>query len=316
MNASGKSYYEKDKKLIDLYLAGESVRSIAKSVKLSPERVSQRLERNGFSGRNYRWVPKKNKLLSALRKEKSFQVVAQNLQLSEQKLNSAIRYYSLEEKLSEAKRRWRKKKSNDYYLSRQGELINKIRKLASELGHTPRQEDLQDAKIPHMTLVRTFGSLADAMVASGLMPNGHRYTAPLPKDFEDIESPTTDLGEAVRRANLIRATKKEILEPKGSQKPKQKTVTSKVYYRDPNVIAWVLSYAKGVCELCSNKGYKTDSVDNYLEVHHVIPLSSGGPDTISNAVAICETCHGKLHRAKDRDRLKKKLYKRTGRLRK
>lgn len=31
------------------------------------------------------------------------------------------------------------------------------------------------------------------------------------------------------------------------------------------------------------------------EVHHLIPLSKGGTTTMSNLIAICETCHNRQH---------------------
>lgn len=33
----------------------------------------------------------------------------------------------------------------------------------------------------------------------------------------------------------------------------------------------------------------------YLETHHIICLSHGGPDTIDNTVALCPNCHRKMH---------------------
>ncbi|HDR7378766.1 TPA: HNH endonuclease [Bacillus toyonensis] len=33
----------------------------------------------------------------------------------------------------------------------------------------------------------------------------------------------------------------------------------------------------------------------YLEVHHVVPLATGGEDSVENAVALCQNCHRKAH---------------------
>lgn len=305
------------KSIFQKFDQGKTQAEIARDLGVTRETIRLHLKKHGQSGHNYRWIPDRNDLLLALKQEASFQAVAQKVKISEKKLTGAIRYYSVEKYLSAAKSRWRKKKSEAYYLSRQGIFINAVRKLAAELGHTPRFEDLSDAKISHSTLIRTFGSLADAMIASGLEPNQHgRPSSSLPIKFGDTVSPSTDIDEVIRKATLIRSANPDIPKPKGNKKPKQVKVTVKLYYRDPKVVAWVLNSAKGICELCRKKGYKTYLVDNYLEVHHVLPLSSGGADTISNAVAVCETCHGKLHRAKDRDKLKKILYQRIDRLRK
>ena len=45
------------------------------------------------------------------------------------------------------------------------------------------------------------------------------------------------------------------------------------------------------CRLCIRK---MDT--NVLEVHHIIPVSSGGDDELSNLVLLCHDCHTALHK--------------------
>lgn len=74
-------------------------------------------------------------------------------------------------------------------------------------------------------------------------------------------------------------------------------VTQIVFDRNPYVVAAVLRKANGVCEYCQNRApfnRKTNGLP-YLEVHHVVPLSQGGLDTLENTVAICPNCHRKAH---------------------
>jgi 5-methylcytosine-specific restriction endonuclease McrA len=33
----------------------------------------------------------------------------------------------------------------------------------------------------------------------------------------------------------------------------------------------------------------------YLEVHHIIPLSENGEDSVDNAIALCPNCHRQEH---------------------
>ena len=33
----------------------------------------------------------------------------------------------------------------------------------------------------------------------------------------------------------------------------------------------------------------------YREVHHIIPLSRGGSNSISNLISLCKSCHDKQH---------------------
>ena len=42
--------------------------------------------------------------------------------------------------------------------------------------------------------------------------------------------------------------------------------------------------------ICANCGST-----EHLHLHHIVPLSLGGTNRFTNIVALCETCHGKLH---------------------
>ena len=80
-----------------------------------------------------------------------------------------------------------------------------------------------------------------------------------------------------------------------------------IYYfdRDPQVVAYALLLAKGVCQGCgADKNSLFERASNgsvYLEVHHIDFLSDGGRDTLDNAVALCPTCHRLMHYGKKSD---------------
>lgn len=82
-----------------------------------------------------------------------------------------------------------------------------------------------------------------------------------------------------------------------SKKPKPITVQTTVLQRNPDVVAEVLLRADGICEECKLPAPFFRKKDNspYLEVHHLIPLSSDGDDSVENAVALCPNCHRKMH---------------------
>lgn len=103
--------------------------------------------------------------------------------------------------------------------------------------------------------------------------------------------------------------------PKGSHSPKTVIVATTSYVRDPAVKAWILQAAKGHCEGCGDPApfVGMDGLP-YLEVHHVMPLSSHGSDKTTNAVALCPNCHRRCHYSKDRDEFKLGLYQRVPRL--
>jgi predicted HNH restriction endonuclease len=79
--------------------------------------------------------------------------------------------------------------------------------------------------------------------------------------------------------------------------PKKTIVTQNVFKRNPIVIYEILKRANGKCENCKKSSPFLKDKDNtpYLEVHHKIPLSENGEDTIENAIALCPNCHRHAH---------------------
>lgn len=103
--------------------------------------------------------------------------------------------------------------------------------------------------------------------------------------------------------------------PKGILTPEVTSTTTKTFVRDPAVKAWVLNAAKGKCEGCDQAApFSGQDGLPYLEVHHVMPLSSHGSDRITNAVALCPNCHRRCHLSADRDEFKLELYHKVLRL--
>jgi hypothetical protein len=79
--------------------------------------------------------------------------------------------------------------------------------------------------------------------------------------------------------------------------PERVRVITTAFRRNADVIVKVLDRAQGICERCGSAApfnRRTDGAP-YLEVHHKIPLSQGGHDTVSNAEALCPNCHRNKH---------------------
>ena len=72
-------------------------------------------------------------------------------------------------------------------------------------------------------------------------------------------------------------------------------VTGKVFVRDPEVRRVALVRAGGKCEWCQETGFTMDDGSVFLETHHVVPLSDGGPDSIDNVAALCPNHHREAH---------------------
>ena len=79
--------------------------------------------------------------------------------------------------------------------------------------------------------------------------------------------------------------------------PEKILVTTYVFRRNPDVVAEALIRANGLCEHCGAKApfFRSSDRTPYLEVHHVVPMSSGGLDTLENVMALCPNCHRKMH---------------------
>jgi 5-methylcytosine-specific restriction protein A len=107
------------------------------------------------------------------------------------------------------------------------------------------------------------------------------------QDFEEL------VASALNETQGSRLTRLKV----AKKKPKEITVVSKSYRRNPDVVAEVLFRAKGICERCHIDAPFNKAKDGspYLEVHHKIQLAKGGEDSIENAVALCPNCHRELH---------------------
>jgi len=78
--------------------------------------------------------------------------------------------------------------------------------------------------------------------------------------------------------------------------PEQQIVLARIFRRNPDVIAEVLSRANGVCQGCTEAApFLRADGRPYLEVHHRQPLAAGGADTVENAIALCPNCHRERH---------------------
>jgi 5-methylcytosine-specific restriction endonuclease McrA len=107
----------------------------------------------------------------------------------------------------------------------------------------------------------------------------------------------TSLESRVRRSRLDSSVERRRRLEQAPKLAIRVTETVTVFQRNADVVAEVLSRARGICELCRENAPFCRLSDRtpYLEVHHCIPLAAGGEDTVENAIALCPTCHRKLH---------------------
>jgi len=179
-----------------------------------------------------------------------------------------------------------------------------------QLKHFNSTNDLRPGKYPAKTFSNSyFVGLVSAMI-NGTKPIAQ---SELPRRESRPRLPSAEFDAEVRSLRKDVA----LLLPEGQARPLKKEVTTLQVCRDPAVKAWVLKTSKGKCAACSKPApFKDDDNLPFLEVHHVIHLANGGPDTISNAVALCPNCHRAMHHAKDRKTRVAQLYQRFSRLKK
>ncbi len=88
------------------------------------------------------------------------------------------------------------------------------------------------------------------------------------------------------------------------------TLTSSQYYRSTPVKEYAKARANGMCECCVEPApFKDKEGEPYLEVHHVDELGDGGADRPDRVVAVCPTCHMRIHYGADGEEMNARLQK-------
>jgi 5-methylcytosine-specific restriction protein A len=184
--------------------------------------------------------------------------------------------------------------------------------LANQFGRSEKSYEYRMQNISYIY------SLMGRTWVTGLKPAknvGARVAGELEALINKIEdqksSPVAEFESAV---NTIRQKKRKS-QPKGNINPRKTSTEITQFNRDPEVVAWVLNEANGVCENCSsNAPFLKEDGTPFLEVHHLRRLADGGSDTISNAIAVCPNCHRELHYGTNRVSVQKAIYSKIARL--
>lgn len=95
-----------------------------------------------------------------------------------------------------------------------------------------------------------------------------------------------------------------------AQDVQRRTAITNTFVRKPEVRQAALRRAGGRCEHCGDIGFIMLDGMVFLETHHVIPLSEGGPDAVSNVAALCPNHHREAHFGAKRAAIRQKLISR------
>jgi predicted HNH restriction endonuclease len=76
-----------------------------------------------------------------------------------------------------------------------------------------------------------------------------------------------------------------------------KLITVAGRQRDPAVVAYARVRSGNTCEIasCTMPLFQTFLGVDFVEVHHIKPLSVGGTDTIENVACVCPSHHREAH---------------------
>jgi 5-methylcytosine-specific restriction protein A len=82
--------------------------------------------------------------------------------------------------------------------------------------------------------------------------------------------------------------------------------------RSRHIKEYALSRAKGTCEYCQEKAPFLDVWGyGFLEVHHILSLSDGGPDDPQYVATLCPNCHRRAHYGRDANEVNSRLLERV-----
>jgi 5-methylcytosine-specific restriction protein A len=122
----------------------------------------------------------------------------------------------------------------------------------------------------------------------------HRHLDPIPWAIESYNA-TTGQCILVRGGADVKSVDQFDVALPSTPDPEQVDVHGKAFVRSAAVRAAVLARAKGRCEYCGKPGFATTLGEVFLETHHIVPLSKGGKDVISNGAAVCPNHHREAH---------------------
>lgn len=121
-----------------------------------------------------------------------------------------------------------------------------------------------------------------------------RLLDPVPWAVASYDEKTGDFM-LVRGAAAAHFADQFLVPPEPESKVDRRPVAGMTYVRNPVYRVRALQRAQGNCELCGQPGFTMPDGRTFLETHHVIPLSDGGPDVKDNVAAICPNHHREAH---------------------
>ncbi|MCK4205275.1 HNH endonuclease [Brucella pituitosa] len=118
------------------------------------------------------------------------------------------------------------------------------------------------------------------------------------RNLENIVEELVDDDENATESVDLNELRTRAIQAAGSREGKPGART--IYERSRHVRDYVLARANGHCEGCGCEApfLRVNGLP-YLEPHHIRRVSDGGPDDPAFVIALCPTCHRKVHHGRD-----------------
>jgi 5-methylcytosine-specific restriction protein A len=120
----------------------------------------------------------------------------------------------------------------------------------------------------------------------------------VPSESLDPErTPGTTAERALRGLDVKSLRQKALADATPAGTPKKRL--AQAWERSVAIRLYVLKRANGQCEACGSAApFATPDDQPYLEAHHILRLSDGGPDHPESVAAVCPNCHREAHYGK------------------
>lgn len=135
-----------------------------------------------------------------------------------------------------------------------------------------------------------------------------------PKSDSAVHEPAGDYSARTLRGKSLAELRRLALTG-ASKSASVKERRQNVRLRSEAVRVYVLKRAGGTCEGCGDPApFVTRRKQPYLEPHHTTRLADGDPDHPEHVIALCPTCHRRVHHASDGDEYNRALIQKLAQI--
>ena len=126
------------------------------------------------------------------------------------------------------------------------------------------------------------------------------HLALLPAAANEVQEPKGSYGNTPKpNRNLSLSELRKLALQTVSETASRQQVIQNTAVRSEAIRLYALKRSRGTCEGCSAPAPFQGKEGPFLEVHHLLRLSDGGPDHPANVIALCPNCHRRVHFGKD-----------------